>query len=63
MKCSACERGPEACEYCEHVSQQDWEAICDCGLYDFGQHLIDCRERDKSRYVIAGDWTTAELPR
>ena len=31
----------------------DYEAICDCGLVDFGTHLVNCSERQRFRYVIA----------
>jgi hypothetical protein len=50
--CSICHRGAEACAYCEDVDQEDWETICDCGLYDFGHHLFACEELKESKYVI-----------
>jgi hypothetical protein len=61
--CDLCERGREACEWCHNLDDLDYQAICDCGLHDFGRHLLDCRERDKYRYVVACDYATAELPR
>ena len=41
-KCRICNHGAEVCSYCHSVDKVDWEVICDCGLYDFDQHLIDC---------------------
>lgn len=61
--CTECQRGREACEYCECVSDLDWESMCDCGLCDFGAHLVDCQERSVYKYVIAADYATAELRR
>lgn len=37
--------------------------MCDCGLHDFGRHLVDCRGRTGFRYVIAVDHASAELAR
>ena len=62
-KCSTCTRGREACTYCEGLSDRDFEAICDCGLIDFGRHIVDCQSRSRYRYVIAQDPATAMLPR
>lgn len=62
-KCHRCGRGPEACQYCEGIDQRDFEAICDCGLHDFGDHLLDCEARAAFKYVIAADHAAAELPR
>jgi hypothetical protein len=62
-RCSVCTRGREACSYCEHIDERDWEAICDCGLLDFGRHIIDCKPRDHLRYVIAQDPAEALQPR
>lgn len=28
--------------YCRDATEEDWRAICDCGLHDFGYHLINC---------------------
>lgn len=42
MTCPRCERGREVCQFCKDIAEEDWEAICDCGLYDFGYHLISC---------------------
>ena len=61
--CTTCLRGREACEWCEKVSEQDWRAMCDCGLHDFDAHLTDCQERAAFRYVIACDYDSAELKR
>ena len=38
--CDLCHCGPEVCIYCKDTP--DWKFICDCGLVDFGQHLISC---------------------
>lgn len=62
-RCSRCARGREACSYCERLEERDWEAICDCGLADFGRHLVDCVARAKYRYVIAQDPGEAMIPR
>ncbi len=61
--CSRCKRGPEACAYCEAIDTRDCEAICDCGLHDFGSHLIDCEARADFKYVIAADYGQAEVKR
>lgn len=61
--CERCQRGREACQWCERESQRDWEAICDCGLLDFGAHLLDCSKRDGFRYVVAIDHEAALLSR
>lgn len=62
-ECPRCKRGAEACQWCENIEHRDWEAICDCGLYDFGDHLLDCEARSTFKYVVAADYATAELPR
>ena len=62
-KCEVCLRGSEACQYCEGLSEGDWKAICDCGLYDFGKHIVTCEERFKFRYVVASDHEAAMQPR
>jgi hypothetical protein len=59
LVCSNCERGQSACEYCFDISREDWESICDCGLYDFGAHLLDCSRREGYRWVIASDYASA----
>ena len=61
--CVACGRGREACEYCHDVAEVDYQAMCDCGLHDFGHHLNACRERDPYRWVIAADHLSAQEPR
>jgi hypothetical protein len=61
--CTRCKRGAEACQWCEDITTADWEAICDCGLYDFGDHLTDCTERHAYKYVIPADYDTAEMLR
>jgi hypothetical protein len=61
--CPRCKRGAEACGYCEGIEKRDWEAICDCGLYDFGDHLMDCEARAAFKYVVAGDYEQAKVPR
>lgn len=40
--CPKCNLGPESCDFCHGLDEADFEAICDCGLYDFGRHLISC---------------------
>lgn len=62
-RCSICTRGREACSYCEHDSDEDWAAICDCGLADFGKHLVECETRKRYRYVIAQSPAEALMPR
>lgn len=61
--CWKCGRGREACSYCEGLDEDDHFAICDCGLVDFGRHLVDCVSRERFRYVIAQDPAGATLPR
>lgn len=63
--CTICERGKEACTYCENISVLDFEAICDCGLYDFGAHFesFNCYERRDRRYVVAQSHESAGLLR
>jgi hypothetical protein len=61
--CPRCKRGREACQWCETIAKRDWAAICDCGLYDFGDHLLDCQQRDAFKYVMPADYDTAELLR
>lgn len=61
--CPDCQRGREACQWCENETFRDWEAICDCGLAHFGVHILPCEERAEFKYVIAADYDTAELPR
>ena len=51
-KCPTCGRGREACEWCHDLARQDFEAICDCGLHDFGRHLLDCEVRGDKRWVV-----------
>jgi hypothetical protein len=57
--CTSCKRGRESCMYCEGTKDRDWAAICDCGLYDFGAHLVDCGSRSGFLYVIAADHASA----
>lgn len=40
--CPKCGHSAERCMYCKGIPLEDWEAICDCGLADFGAHLISC---------------------
>lgn len=61
--CSNCDRGPDDCQFCEGLPEDDFEAICDCGLYDFGDHLFDCIERSGKRWVVADGYEAAEEPR
>jgi len=61
--CTKCGRGAEACQWCERTTRDDWDTICDCGLADFGNHLLDCRSRDEFHYVVPADYATAELKR
>ncbi len=42
VKCPKCGDGAEKCMYCSDLAAPDWEAICDCGLYSYGFHLIAC---------------------
>lgn len=60
IKCTICDRGKEACSYCQDCSESDWEAICDCGLYDFGSHLMACEDRKEYRWVITDSHKAAE---
>jgi hypothetical protein len=53
VKCINCGRGSEACQWCEGQSALDVNAICDCGLVDFGSHIGHCWERDLFKYIIA----------
>ncbi len=50
--CELCERGKEACAYCYNVSLEDFDVICDCGLADYGFHLINCQEVPDGKWVI-----------
>ena len=60
IACPNCERGSEACEWCHDLpTREDWETICDCGLYDFGAHLLDCTRRRGYRWVVAEDYASA----
>jgi hypothetical protein len=61
QRCTRCQRGAEACGYCEGTEFQDWEAICDCGLADFGSHLTRCEARSDYRYVMASDHEQAKI--
>lgn len=47
-----CDRGREACEWCWHLAWPDYEAVCDCGLHDFGRHLLDCESSVEKRWVV-----------
>jgi len=38
----------------------DYETICDCGLADFGAHLLDCSRRGDYRWVVAEDYASAK---
>ena len=61
-ECRKCGRGAEACQYCCTVGMsEDWEAICDCGLADFGHHLLNCKSRDNYFYVIADSHDAAQM--
>ena len=51
--CVDCLRGREACEWCHDLDTIDYQTVCDCGLEDFGRHLIDCMDRAEFRWVIA----------
>lgn len=62
-ECPRCNRGAEACQYCENVAKEDWEVICDCGLYDFGVHLLACDHRHDRKYVVAADHNAAKEKR
>jgi hypothetical protein len=62
-RCDSCGRGAESCQWCENTNLADWEAMCDCGLADFGAHLLSCRDRGSFQYVIAIDHAAADLPR
>lgn len=57
--CVNCGRGPEACEWCHALDPEDYETICDCGLHDFGAHLLDCSKREGYRWVVAEDYASA----
>jgi len=57
--CRNCGRGREACEWCHDLELIDHETICDCGLADFGSHLLDCSRRKGYRWVIAIDYASA----
>jgi hypothetical protein len=59
--CGVCNRGAETCQWCENVTEEDFNAICDCGLLDFGHHLNDCELRMNFKYVIVADHAAAEL--
>ncbi len=61
--CTVCQRGREACQFCEHVTEGDWCAMCDCGVHDFGVHLTDCESQSTYRYVVACDYDSAVMPR
>lgn len=58
--CRYCGRGREACQWCHDVAEEDFEAICDCGLYDFSGHLIECEQRAGFKWVIAQDEASAQ---
>lgn len=38
--CIKCGKGREICMYC--CDDDTWDLLCDCGLVDFGEHLISC---------------------
>jgi len=57
--CRNCDRGREACQWCCDLELIDYETICDCGLADFGAHLLDCSRRGGYRWVIAQDYASA----
>ena len=57
--CAKCGRGVESCEWCHKLDPIDHETICDCGLYDFGAHLLDCSGREGFRWVVALDYASA----
>ena len=61
--CARCDRGQEACQYCEGMIREDWETCCDCGLYDFDEHLLPCDLRDPFRYVVVADHDAADTLR
>jgi hypothetical protein len=62
--CKRCKRGREACEWCRDLAASDFEAICDCGLHDFGEHLIHgCEQRTDKKFVVAANYDSAELAR
>jgi hypothetical protein len=61
--CAYCYRGREACEYCHDIAEEDWAAICDCGLHDFGHHLNPCEDRDDKRFVVVANYGSEDLPR
>ena len=42
VKCQNCGKGKEACMYCGTLNEDNWRFMCDCGLQDFGYHLIAC---------------------
>lgn len=51
--CRDCKRGPEACEWCCGLVYEDFEGVCDCGVAEFGRHLLgDCRARSQFRFVV-----------
>jgi len=54
LVCPICERGREACQWCHDTSQEDWLAICDCGLVDLDRHLPlwHCEARNDRRWVV-----------
>jgi hypothetical protein len=62
-RCTQCGRGAEACEWCHNIELRDWEAICDCGLYDLGNHLLACLDRANYRYVVVSNYESAGLQR
>jgi hypothetical protein len=61
--CRRCERGQEACEWCHDIEVADFEAICDCGLHDFGDHLLDCTARADKRFVVVANYGSEDLVR
>lgn len=37
--------------------------MCDCGLHDFGDHLLDCEARSDKRFVVVANYGSEDLPR
>jgi|SRR5262245_4782755 len=40
--CGKCGHGREVCTFCRAQYWVVFKMICDCGLYEHGEHTIDC---------------------
>jgi hypothetical protein len=53
--CDRCGHGREVCTFCAPQEWTVFKMICNCGLYEHGEHRIDCEiVRDEAAHAAYG---------